>query len=646
MKTLVRNFRWIVLATAIATYALVIVGGIVRVSGSGLGCPDWPLCQGHVIPQLQGATLIEFSHRVTTTLVTILLLSSALLAWRGYRQDKWIFRPALLAVALLVLQIVLGGITVLLELPPAIVGIHLGNALILFACVITAAMFAWHPWTPRVGIRDIRPPSGAHDPMPRLALASAVGTFILILSGTVVTGTTAGYSCTTWPLCGEQLIPTGGILPIIAIVHRYIAGAIGLFILGTLVYTWRARRNNRALMTSSILAGVLFVFQVAVGAINVFLAYPVATGILHLASAAAVWASMVVFTIVAYQTSETAHAGHESKSAAPDKPQASTGQEAASQRSFATSMSPTAVALTAAANANGSATVRLVGNFFILTKPLIVALLLSTTLGAMLVAARGFPPLNLLFFTLLGGALTAGGSSALNSYIDRDIDPEMGRTSQRPIPLGKITPRQALIFGLTACATGVLVLLVMVNWLAALLSFAGILYYVGFYTIILKRTTPQNIVIGGLAGAIPPLVGWAAVTGQLNLLAIYLCLIIFYWTPPHTWSLMLMVTKDYSRVRVPMLPVARGEPETRRQIVLYSFLLVAITLIPFSLQDLGGVYLLAALVLGGRFLFLAFKLLRDQSKATARRLYMYSNAYLALLFLAMVLDQSIVHFFI
>jgi protoheme IX farnesyltransferase len=202
------------------------------------------------------------------------------------------------------------------------------------------------------------------------------------------------------------------------------------------------------------------------------------------------------------------------------------------------------------------------------------------------------------------------------------------------------------VFGLVACALGVLTLGVFVNWLSALLALMGILYYVGFYTLILKRSTPQNIVIGGLAGAIPPLVGWAAVTGQLNLLAIYLCLIIFYWTPPHTWSLMLMVTKDYSRVRVPMLPVARGEPETRRQIVLYSFLLVAITLIPFSLQDLGGVYLIAALALGGRFLFLAFKLLRDQSKATARRLYIYSNAYLALLFLAMVLDQSIVHFFV
>jgi protoheme IX farnesyltransferase len=312
---------------------------------------------------------------------------------------------------------------------------------------------------------------------------------------------------------------------------------------------------------------------------------------------------MIVFAVFAYQAASTV---------AADKPSA----------------------------ARGDSAMRVVGYFFILSKPWIVALLLSTTLGAMLVAARGIPPLNLVFVTMLGGALAAGGASALNSYIDRDIDPEMARTSQRPIPLGKITPRQALVFGICACALGILLYAVFVNVLSAALALIGALYYVGAYTIILKRSTPQNVVIGGFAGAIPPLVGWAAVTGQLSLLAIYLCLIIFYWTPPHTWALMLMVTKDYQRVRVPMLPAARGEPETRRQIVLYSLLLVAVTVIPFALQELGALYFVAALALGARFLHLAFKLLRDQSKVTARKLYVYSNVYLALLFLAMVLDQT------
>ncbi|MBI4790851.1 MAG: protoheme IX farnesyltransferase [Chloroflexi bacterium] len=282
-------------------------------------------------------------------------------------------------------------------------------------------------------------------------------------------------------------------------------------------------------------------------------------------------------------------------------------------------------------------------NYLILTKPWIIALLLATTLGAMFVAQHGVPDLALIAFTLLGGAMTSGGSSALNSYIDRDIDRQMGRTARRPIPTGKIAPRAALIFGVIMCAGGVLVLALFVNWLSALLAFAGIVYYVGIYTLILKRSTPQNVVIGGAAGAIPPLVGWAAVTNDVNLLAVYLFLIIFYWTPPHTWALMLMVKKDYERVGVPMMPVARGEPETRRQIVLYSLLMVAITMLPFSIRDLGFVYFVTALALGGWFVYLAVKLWRDHSKKTARRLYHYSNAYLALLFLAMVLDHSAFH---
>jgi protoheme IX farnesyltransferase len=283
---------------------------------------------------------------------------------------------------------------------------------------------------------------------------------------------------------------------------------------------------------------------------------------------------------------------------------------------------------------------RKLGDYVLLTKPVIVGLLLATTLGAMLVAQRGLPSLSLLFISLLGGAMTAGGASALNSYFDRDIDPLMGRTSRRPLSTGRISPREALVFGLLMVAGGTVVFALLVNLLSAILALFGAFYYAVLYTLVLKRRTPQNVVIGGAAGAIPPLVGWAAVTNEVNLLAVYLFLIIFYWTPPHTWALMLMVRKDYERVHVPMMPVARGEPETRRQIVLYSLLMVAITLIPFSLRDLGIVYLATALVLGARFLHLALRLSRDGSKHTARKLYYYSNAYLALLFLAMVLDQS------
>ncbi len=282
-------------------------------------------------------------------------------------------------------------------------------------------------------------------------------------------------------------------------------------------------------------------------------------------------------------------------------------------------------------------------DYLLLTKPWIVGLLIATTMAAMFVAQRGIPPLSLVVFTFLGGSMTAAGASTLNSYFDRDIDPLMGRTARRPIPAGKIAPRDALIFALALSAGGLFILGTLVNILSALLALVGLIYYSIIYTLILKRSTPQNIIIGGAAGAIPPMVGWAAVTGQLSLLAVYLFLIIFYWTPPHTWALMLMVKKDYERVHVPMMPVARGEPETRWQIVLYSVLLVAITLLPFSSGELGWLYLGVALALGIWFLFLAIRLWRDESKRTARKLYYYSNAYLALLFLSMVIDRSVFH---
>lgn len=284
-------------------------------------------------------------------------------------------------------------------------------------------------------------------------------------------------------------------------------------------------------------------------------------------------------------------------------------------------------------------------DYVLLTKPVIVALLLTTTLGGMLIAAHGLPPLSILVLTLVGGACAAGGANALNSYIDRNTDKVMGRTSRRPLPSGKISPRNALIFAFTLCAASVIIFGVGVNWLAATLSTAGIVYYAYVYTILLKRMTPQNIVIGGGAGALPPLVGWAAVTNDLSLLSLYLFLIIFLWTPPHTWALMLLVEKDYRKVLIPMLPAAWGEVEARRHIILYSILLVIVTLMPFLFRGLSWVYLTGAILLGAYFLMLAARLwfTRGESKPIAKKLYHYSNAYLALLFALMVADAILFH---
>lgn len=280
-------------------------------------------------------------------------------------------------------------------------------------------------------------------------------------------------------------------------------------------------------------------------------------------------------------------------------------------------------------------------DYLALTKPWIVVLLLTTTLAAMFIAARGLPPLSIFFFTLLGGACAAGGANALNSYIDRKTDKEMARTSRRPIPAGRISPRRALLFALSLCALSQIILVAFVNVPSAVLSLIGIIYYAYVYTVLLKRLTVQNIVIGGVAGAIPPLVGWAAVMGDLSLFAFYLFAIIFIWTPPHTWALMLLVEKDYRRVGIPMLPAAWGEGEARNQILWYSLALVAISIVPFALRELSWMYLVFAVGAGGWFSMLAFYLWRDKDKAIARRLYRFSNYYLAAMFLMMVLDRSL-----
>jgi heme o synthase len=267
------------------------------------------------------------------------------------------------------------------------------------------------------------------------------------------------------------------------------------------------------------------------------------------------------------------------------------------------------------------------------------SLLLLTTVTTMAVA--GDPSLGLIAVTLLGGSLSAGGAGAVNHWYDRDIDARMRRTANRPVASGRIAPAHALVFGCVLAALAVVVLWVGANPLAAALSFAGFLGYVLVYTVWLKRRTPQNIVIGGAAGAVPPLVAWAATTGELSGTALYLFAIVFFWTPPHFWALSLLMKDEYARVGVPMLPVVRGEAETRRQIVLYSVLLYAVTQLPFCAGGFGAVYLVASLVLGGLFIGGAVLLQRRPDRRAALRLYLFSLAYLALLFGAMVLDARL-----
>jgi protoheme IX farnesyltransferase len=282
---------------------------------------------------------------------------------------------------------------------------------------------------------------------------------------------------------------------------------------------------------------------------------------------------------------------------------------------------------------------QLLSDYVELTKPKVQSLLLLTTVTTMLVA--GEPSALLVALTCLGGYLSAGGAGAVNHWFDRDIDLRMARTANRPVPSGRVAPRAALSFGCVLAALSFLELSLTVNVLAASLSFAGFLGYVFIYTVWLKRRTPQNIVIGGAAGAIPPLVGWAAVRGSVGGTAIILFFIVFFWTPPHFWALSLLMKDEYAKVNVPMLPVVRGETETRRQILLYSVLLYAVTQLPFCAGGFGDIYLVSSLTLGLGFIAGAVRLYRRADRRSALQLYLFSLAYLALLFCSMVADAHL-----
>ena len=614
-----RAFQNLTLAAVAATFVLIVVGGVVRVTGSGLGCPDWPTCHGYLIPPPGREPWIEFSHRLAAGVVSVLVAAILVTALRSYRSDRAIRLPALAAVGALAAQIALGAVTVVLELPPLIVWIHLGVALVVFAFLVVVATNA------RLGGGALEMDARRRSRALSLSLASAISIYVLILLGATVVNTGASLACPDWPLCRNAVIPPlDDPLVVVHFTHRFAALAAGVPVLLLAFETRRLRHQSPSLARGAMSLLGLFVAQLAVGGVTALWRLPLELRALHLALAAAAW-GVAVALVTALARSRRAPAEVAVRSMRQEAAGVATGSGAASRL-----------------DAPGTPQrVSTPGKYLRLSKPWIIALLLTTTLASMLIAGRGSASLPLIVFTLLGGALASSGANAINCYVDRDIDGLMSRTRNRPIPRDQLDPRQALLFGLAASAASFLVLLLFVNLLAAVLAVFGIIYYVFVYTLWLKRSTPHNIVIGGVAGAVPPLVGWAAVTGRLDLLALYLFLIVFFWTPPHTWALAILARGDYEKAGVPMLPVARGEAETRRHIWLYSLQLAAVTLLLFAFRLLGWVYLGLAIALNGLFLWLAFRLTREMDKPAARRLYKYSQLYLALLFSAMAIDASL-----
>ncbi len=620
------RFQKLAATTVAGTLLLVTLGVVVRATDSGLGCPDWPFCYGQVLPSLgDSKAWIEWLHRTVAAVLGLLILAQAVVAYRDHRDRRSLVWGSLGAVALVGFQAYLGRQTVLEGNTAESVTAHLATSQALLGLLVYLLVRSYFP--ARIGGR------GSSQRFTLLAAFGAAATYALLLFGSQVTasvGTHGSLVFPDWPLMGGTLFPPLTDLTSAEVLHRWVAIIVGLIVAVIAVAAMRTQRDHPVLVRLAVSAAVVYLVQALVGGLQVVTGLEAWTQTLHVAFGALSWALMVAVAVAAYYTARVTPAvglpGPGSGVAAGD----GVGRPAGS--------SPTA-----------GDTLRA---YVALTKPRIIELLLVTTVPAMVLAARDVPGMGigpwswLVLWTLVGGSLAAGSANAINCYLDRDIDELMVRTRRRPLPAHQVEPERAVVFGIVLGAVALVVMAWFVNLVAAFLTLLAIAFYVVVYTMMLKRSTPQNIVIGGAAGALPPVIGWAAVTGSVALPALILFAIVFYWTPPHFWALSLRIRKDYEAARVPMLPVVRGIPETTRQIALYTLLLVAISLVLFTVARMGPIYLVAALVLGGIFVWQAYRLWRvgtseEHSTAGAIRLYRYSITYLTLLFAAVAVDALV-----
>ncbi|MFL5674545.1 MAG: heme o synthase [Chloroflexota bacterium] len=617
------RFQKLAALTLATALGLVAIGVIVRATDSGLGCPDWPLCHGQLIPSLGDTKAwIEWIHRTVAVVIGFEILALAILAFRDYRDRRSILWPALAAVALVGFQAWLGRETVRLGNSGESVTAHLATALTLVALLVFLTVRAGYP--ARIGGR------GASQRFTLFAAFTTGATFALLLFGSHVTATASALVFPDWPLMNGSLLPAVTDVTAAHVLHRWVAAVVGAIVVALAVAAWRTQRDHPTLVRLSLGAAALFAIQVVVGGAQVLTQLDEWTQTLHLALGAVIWAMLTGLTVTSYYTARVGVG-------------AGTGGRVADTDADI-------------APAGGHTTGDTVRAYIALTKPRIIELLLVTTVPAMVLATRELPGAvagvdwgdwaGLVFWTMIGGTLAAGSANAINCYLDRDIDLLMTRTRRRPLPAHEVEPERAVVFGIVLGVLSFLVMVYFVNLVAAFLTLLAIGFYVVVYTMLLKRSTPQNIVIGGAAGALPPVIGWAAVTGNVGMPAVLLFLLVFYWTPPHFWALSLRIRKDYAAAGVPMLPVVKGIPETTRQIGLYTVLMVAISLVLFAVGRMGLIYLVAAVGLGAIFLWQAYGLWRrgsseEASTAGAIRLYKYSISYLSLLFLAVAVDALV-----
>lgn len=596
-------------AFVLAFNVLVILwGAYVRATGSGAGCGNhWPLCDGQYLPPPTDVKrMIEFGHRMMSALdgvfVLILLIGSFRLFERGHRVRlasigvfAFTMAEAIIGRALVKNGWVVNNVSVGRAVT---MSLHLANTFLLLTALALAAW--WATGKPAMKWRG----QGA------VGLALGMGLFGALMLG--VSGAITALGDTLFPIkttaeaIAGTLDPTSHFLVRLRILHPLIAISVGLYLLLLAGLMMHLRPSVDVKRFARILSAI-FLFEIAVGLLNKSLLAPIWLQLFHLLVADLVWTTLVLLTASA---------------TAVDVPQVE--------------LSP--IHSPHVHEAVGAATWK---DYLALTKPRVISLLLFTTIMAMFIAQEGFPGMGLLLWVGIGGYMAAGAANAINMVIDRDIDGRMKRTAKRPTVTQTISSRNALLFGFGLALGSFIILWSAANLPAALLALAGLVFYVIIYTLLLKRRTWQNIVIGGAAGAFPPLVGWAAVTGNLSLLAWYLFAIVFVWTPVHFWALALLLKEDYAEVGIPMLPVVKGDRVTVQQIGVYTVITVLASLLPFVQNQAQIIYLVGAIILNGILVKMYWGLRQQTDRSHASALFHYSMLYLALLFAFLAVDRSL-----
>ena len=593
------RYAWAVL---LACIPVIVWGAFVRASNSGDGCGShWPLCDGQVVPTPKNVKLvIEFTHRMMSGIFGFLVLGLVIGAFRAFARGHAVRKAAVASLAFTIIEALIGMLLVRYgwvgrdasAARAIVMGLHLANTFFLLGSLALTAVWASGVKSPRLKGQG--------------AVAWGIAFALVGLTLLAVSGAVAALGDTLYPAKSivhgieQDLSPTAHFLIRLRVLHPLLAAAMGLYMIliaGLVSYlrpSEEVKRYARGI-------GALFLLQVFAGFFNFLMLAPIWMQLAHLFLADVVW----IYTILL--------AG---AALADGVPQAelSTGPAVTQRATWK--------------------------DYVALTKPRVISLLLFTTLAAMFIAQPGWPGLWLLIAVGIGGYMAAGAANTFNMVIERDLDVKMARTASRPTVTERISSRDALVFGFTLAALSFALLWGAANMLAAVLAFAGLVFYVIVYTLYLKRRTWQNIVIGGAAGAFPPLVGWAAVHNDLSALAWTLFAIIFVWTPVHFWALALLIKEDYAAAGVPMLPVVRGDRYTAAQIGLYTVVTVLVSALPLLLAGVGWVYLAGALLLNLFLARLAYRLYIQPDRPRASSLFHFSMLYLALLFLALALDRS------